>query len=140
MAIIRLLDRQLYDQMPDAYAVLFEMAVKRSKRSAPEPDISIVHASAVEDDKSIYLPADVLVAAEIISPESEERDREDKPLLYAAMGIPTFWLIERGPDGAPMVHEHQLYGGAYRLMKTHVGRMKTEIPFSMDVRLGPPRA
>ncbi len=139
MAIIRMLDRQLYEQVPEQYALLFEMAVKRSNRSAPEPDLSIVRASAVEADKSVYAPADVLVAAEIVSPESEERDREDKPLIYAAMGIPTYWLIERGPDLAPIVHEHQLYGGAYRLMHTHIGHMKTEVPFPMQVRLDAPR-
>ncbi|MBS2961808.1 Uma2 family endonuclease [Actinocrinis puniceicyclus] len=139
MAIIRMFDRQLYDQVPDEYALLFEMAVRRSNRSAPEPDLSIVRAGAVEADKSIYSPADVLVAAEIISPESEERDREDKPIMYAAMGIPTFWLVERGADLAPIVHEHQLYGGAYRLMRTHIGHLQTEIPFSMEVRLEAPK-
>lgn len=139
MAVIRMLDRQLYGKMPDDYALLFEMAVRRSNRSAPEPDLSIVHASAVEADKSIYSPADMLVAAEIVSPESEERDREDKPLIYAAMGIATFWLIERGPGLAPIVHEHQLYGGAYRLMRTHIGQMKTEIPFPIQLRLDAPK-
>jgi Uma2 family endonuclease len=135
MAVVRLLDRQLFDQVPDEFIVLFEMAIKRSKRSAPEPDVSVVHANAFKADKSVYLPEDVLVAAEIVSPESEERDREDKPFIYAAMGIPSYWLIERGDDDAPIVHEHQLYGGAYRLMHTHIGHMKTEIPFPIDLRL-----
>ena len=139
MAIIRMLDRLLYDQVPDEFALLFEMAVKRSKRSAPEPDFSIVQASAAELDKSVYLPGEVVVAAEITSPESEERDREDKPLMYAAMGIPTFWLIERGPDNAPIVHEHQLYGGAYRLMHTHIGHFKTDTPFPIDIPLAVPK-
>jgi Uma2 family endonuclease len=138
MAVLRMLDRQLYDQAPLEYAVLFEMAVKRSPRSAPEPDVAIAHAAAFESDKSIYLPEDILVAAEIVSPESEERDREDKPLIYAAMGIPTFWLIERGPDDVPIVHEHQLYGGAYRLMHTHIGQLVTDIPFSIDLRFTAP--
>jgi Uma2 family endonuclease len=139
MAIIRMLDRLLYDQVPDEFALLFEMAVKRSERSAPEPDFLIVQAGSTEMDKSIYLPEEVLLAAEIISPESEERDREDKPLMYASMGIPTFWLIERGKDNAPIVHEHHLYGGAYRLMHTHIGRLETEIPFPIDIPLGVPK-
>lgn len=59
--------------------------------------------------------------------------------MYAAMGIPTFWLIERGSDNAPIVHEHQLYAGACRLMRTHIGHLKTEIPFAIDFPLGVPR-
>jgi hypothetical protein len=73
-----------------------------------------------------------------VTPESEERDREDKPALYAAMGIPTFWLIERGKNNAPIVHEHQLVGGAYQLMRTQIGRLATEAPFAMDFPLDVP--
>jgi Uma2 family endonuclease len=126
-------------QAPADYDVIRETAVKRTVRSAPEPDILIVNARAADADVSVLSPQDVLVAAEVISPESEERDREDKPLIYAAMGIPSYWLIERGPDDAPIVNEHQLYGGAYRLMHTHIGRLKTEIPFPIDIPLEPQR-
>lgn len=139
MAVLDSLRAMLRNQAPGEYVVFREMAVKRTERSAPEPDLSIVRATAFDWDKSVYLPADVLLAAEAISPESEERDREDKPLIYAAMVIPTFWLIERGPDNAPIVHEHQLYGGAYRLMHTHIGRLKTEIPFPIDIPLEVPK-
>jgi Uma2 family endonuclease len=122
-------------QAPDWYEVVYRMAVKRSERCAPEPDISVMHASAFDLDKSVLRPEDVVLVAEVVCPGSEKRDREDKPLIYAAMGIPSFWLIERGPDLAPIVHEHHLYGGAYRLMQTHIGRVTTEMPFPLDVRL-----
>ena len=139
MKVVDALVRLLGAQCPSEYVVLREMAVKRTKRSAPEPDLSIARASAFDWDKTVLSPADVVLAAEAISPESEERDREDKPLIYAAMGIPTFWLIERGPTLAPIVHEHQLYGGSYRLMHTHIGHLKTEVPFPIDIPLGIPK-
>lgn len=139
MFTIRLLERLLVAQAPSEYVILREMAVKRSARSAPEPDLSIVKASAAADwDRSIYLPEDVLLAVEVISPESEERDREDKPFIYGAMGIPAFWLIERGADFAPIVHEHRLRAGSYRLMRTHIGRLATDTPFSIDIPLEAP--
>jgi Uma2 family endonuclease len=134
-ALLRLLE----SQVPDEYVAMYRMAVKRSERSAPEPDISIMYGDAFDLDKSVLLPSEVLLVGEVISPESEKRDREDKPLLYAAMGIPTFWLVERGPDLAPIVHEHQLYGGAYRLMHTHIGHLKTEIPYPIDIPLEAPK-
>jgi hypothetical protein len=36
------------------------------------------------------------------------------------------------------VHEHYLYAGVYKLMKTHVGRLTTEIPFPIDIPLVDP--
>lgn len=139
MAVMDMLKALLREKCPEQFVVQREMAIKRSTRSAPEPDLSIVKASAAADwDRSIYLPEDVLLAAEVISPESEERDREDKPFIYGAMGIPTFWLIERGADFAPIVHEHRLYAGSYRLMRTHNGRLATDTPFPIDIPLDPP--
>jgi len=138
MALIGVLWWHMRSQAPAEFRVMREMAVKRSERSAPEPDLSIIRAEAYDRHKSIFLPADIVLAAEVISSESEERDREDKPILYAAMGIPTFWLIECGPDDTPIVHEHQLYGGGYHLMHTHIGHLKTAIPFPIDIPLEVP--
>ena len=133
------LQRLVESQTPRAYEVLHRMAIKLTERTAPEPDVSIMHAGAWDLDRSVLDPNDVVLVAEVISPESEERDREDKPLMYAAMGIPTFWLIERGPDNAPIVHEHHRYGGVYQLRHTHIGRLKTEVPFPIDIPLEVPK-
>jgi Uma2 family endonuclease len=140
MAVMDMLKVLLRGQCPEEFVVQREMAVRKSLRSAPEPDLSIVKASAANWDRSIYLPEEVLLVAEVISPESEERDREDKPIMYAAMGIPTFWLIERGKNDAPIVHEHQLIRGGYRLMRTHIDRLTTQTPFPMDMALDVPTA
>lgn len=138
MAAVSGLERLIDGRCPPQYVTQQRMAIRKSTRTAPEPDISIVHASAFDFDKSVYLPEEVLLAAEVVSPESEERDREDKPSLYAAMGIPTYWLIEMGEDFAPIVHEHYLYAGVYKPMKTHIGRLKTEVPFPIDIPLVDP--
>jgi Uma2 family endonuclease len=139
MAVMDMLKALLRSQCPEAFVVQREMAVRKSNRSAPEPDLSVVAASAALDwDKSIYLPEEVALVAEVVSPESEERDREDKPLMYAAMGIPAFWLIERGEDNAPVVYEHHLADGVYRLVRTHVGRLSTQTPFPLDILLDAP--
>jgi Uma2 family endonuclease len=138
MAFIDALKILIREQCPPEYAVQREMAIRKSLRSAPEPDLSIVCASAVDWDKSVYLPEEVVLVAEVISPESEERDREDKPVMYSMMGIPTYWLVERGKDNAPIVHEHYLYAGVYKRMKTHTGRLTTEVPFPIDIPLVAP--
>jgi Uma2 family endonuclease len=140
MQAVRDLQEHLIALAPSLYSVARRMAVKCSEHCAPEPDISVMHASAVDMDKSVLLPEELLLVAEVVCPGSEERDRKDKPLMYAAMGIPTFWLIESDPDLTPIVYEHQLHGGAYRLMRTHTGHFKTEIPFPIDIPLEVPSA
>jgi Uma2 family endonuclease len=139
-AAVGTLQSSIGEICPAQYEIEYRMAIRKTPRTAPEPDLSIVRADAHHWDKSCYLPEEVLLAAEVISPESEERDREDKPILYGTMGIPTFWLIERGKDNAPMVHEHRLIDGGYRLMKTHIGRLTTDIPFPIDIPLFDPTA
>lgn len=39
-----------------------------------------------------YQAADVLLAVEVVSPDSGARDRETEPHKYAGAGIPSFWL------------------------------------------------
>src|ERR1700730_5617673 len=53
-------------QAPAEYDVIRETAVKRTKRSAPEPDVLIVSASAANADTSVLRPEDVMVAAEVV--------------------------------------------------------------------------
>lgn len=140
MEVVDALKALIVAQCPADYRVQREMAIKKTMRSAPEPDLSIVYAKAYRRDKSICLPEEVILTGEVISTESEERDREDKPVIYAMMGIPTYWLIEIAEDFTPVVHEHYLYAGVYKHMKTHTGRLTTTVPFPIDIPLVDPTA
>jgi Uma2 family endonuclease len=141
MTVTSMFVARLQVQCSELFVVQREMAIRKSNRSAPEPDLSIVRASAALDrDKSVYLPEEVVLVAEVVSPESEKRDHQDKPEMYAAMGIPSFWLLERGKDNAPIVHGHHLAGDEYRLVRTHIDRLTTETPFAIDFILAAPTA
>ena len=133
--VVSALQTAIEEQCPPHYVTQYRMAIRKSPRTLPEPDFSIIHASAFDLNKIFYLPGDVAVVAEVVTPESEERDREDKPSLYADMGIPVFWLVEPSEDGGPIVHEHLLAEGMYRLIRTHIGRLRTGIPFPIDIPL-----
>ncbi|AGL21072.1 Uma2 family endonuclease [Actinoplanes sp. N902-109] len=37
------------------------------------------------------------MTAEVVSPGTKRRDRMEKPVEYAAAGIPHFWRIEQNP-------------------------------------------
>ena len=62
--------------------------------SGREPDLLFVATMHADRVKETYLdgPADLVV--EIVSPESEARDRREKFLEYELAGIPEYWLID----------------------------------------------
>ncbi|MEW1550257.1 Uma2 family endonuclease [Streptomyces tsukubensis] len=86
-----------------------------------------------------YSAADVVLAIEVVSPDSESRDRSTKPLKYATAGIPHFWLVERDPrTKRPVVHTHirSATGRGYEPTGVHRDRLKVDEPFTIDIDLG----
>jgi Uma2 family endonuclease len=61
-------------------------------------------AVADDDDRTSYSPGEVHLVGEVVSPESEERDRKTKPPRYAEAGIAHFWRVEEndGKLGVPV--------------------------------------
>ena len=80
-----------------------------TRPSGREPDLLFVANQHADRLRETYLdgPADLVV--EIVSPESDERDRGEKFVEYEGAGIPEYWLIDplrqeaffyqRGADG-----------------------------------------
>ncbi|WP_329088765.1 MULTISPECIES: Uma2 family endonuclease [unclassified Streptosporangium] len=137
MSTLFLLESELRRAVPADLRVRREMTMTLGKRQRPEPDLLVVHAEAVKDLKqTTYQPADVVLAVEVVSAESEIRDRERKPVLYAQAGIDHFWRIEE-KDGRPVVYVYELDPAtkAYALMGIHHDRLKINVPFDVDVDL-----
>ncbi|MFE7109323.1 Uma2 family endonuclease [Streptomyces sp. NPDC057575] len=114
-----------------------EMTVVLDQRNGPEPDVSVVRADAATDlEQTRFQAADVLLAVEVVSPDSEARDRDTKPGKYAAAGIPNFWLVEMaGTDRHPVVRVYELdpVSKAYALTGIHHDRLKASVPFPIDI-------
>lgn len=56
-----------------------------------------------------YYPArDYELVVEVVSPDSRRADRVNKPVTYAAAGIPEYWRVEEAEDGEAVVHQHRL--------------------------------
>jgi Uma2 family endonuclease len=80
-------------------AVSTETGVVLTGRTVREPDVSRFHPGVFPGYRRSQWPAaDVDCVVEVVSPESEKRDRIIKPDEYAAAGIPEFWLVEQHPD------------------------------------------
>ncbi|MDX5577864.1 Uma2 family endonuclease [Streptomyces griseus] len=135
--MIDLLMTGLRSTAPPEVKARREMTVVLDRRNAPEPDISVVRTEAVTGlDVTRYQAADVLLAVEVVSPDSEARDHEAKPHKYATAGIPHFWLVEMtGTDQHPVVRVYELdpVTKAYALTGIHHDRLKTGVPFPVDI-------
>lgn len=138
MRVVRLLDIELGRLAPwNSFRVSREMSIVLSRRQRPEPDVLVVRADAEIDDDATWYPAEaVVLAIEVISPESEIRDRERKPQLYARAGIPYFWLVEESA-GKPIVHayERNASTGVYDLIDVFRDRLTVAVPFPIDIDL-----
>ena len=123
---------------PSEMRVRREMSLIVGPRQRPEPDVVVMHATAVTGPDQTAYPAEAcLMAVEVVSPDSEERDRERKPLLYARAAIMHFWRVEDSGKGKPVVYVYELDPAtrAYALTGIHHDRLKLSVPFPLDIDL-----
>ncbi|WP_405777440.1 Uma2 family endonuclease [Streptomyces sp. NBC_01538] len=135
--MIDLLVTGLRRTVPKELKVRREMTVVLDRRNGPEPDVSVVHAGAVTGpDLTRFEAKDVLLAVEVVSPDSEARDRDAKPRKYAAAGIPYFWLVEMAdPNQHPVVRAYEIdpVNKTYALTGIHHDYLKLTVPYDIDV-------
>ncbi|KPC66181.1 Uma2 family endonuclease [Streptomyces chattanoogensis] len=136
---IDLLVSGLRHTVPPELKVKREITVVIDRRNGPEPDVSVVRAAAVRSRTQTHFQVrDVMLACEVVSPESEARDRDTKPHKYANAGIPYFWRIEMGgADDHPVVHVFELDAEArvYVPTGTYRNRLKLSVPYDIDIDL-----
>ena len=124
-------------QAPHHLFALGQMDVKLGHRMRPCPDVLVMDAAAANDDsRTSYTAAEVHLVVEVVSPESEERDRKMKPPRYAEAGIAHLWRVEEN-DGKPVVYVYELDPAtkAYALTGIHHGKLGVPVPFEIDIHL-----
>jgi Uma2 family endonuclease len=99
-----------------------EVGVVIGPSAVPVPDVTVFRAGAVIDqDKSQFPAADVACVAEIVSPESRDRDLAEKPPKYARAGIPEYWIVDQ-ESGKIIVRQYGLTptteGDQYTLIRS----------------------
>jgi Uma2 family endonuclease len=135
---ISLLHQELDRQAPTHLRADREMAVRLSNRQMPEPDVLVVSTEAFDrdDPSTYYFAEDLVLAVEVVSPDSEERDREVKPARYARARIPYYWRVEQR-DGETVVYAYELdpATNGYGPVGIFHTRLKTAVPFPIDIAL-----
>ncbi|MGY1498403.1 Uma2 family endonuclease [Streptomyces sp. QTS52] len=135
--MIDLLVAGLRRTAPKGMKIVREMTVVLDRHNGPEPDVSVVRAEAVTGlDQTRFDVKDVVLAIEVVSPDSEARDRDAKPRKYAAAGIPYFWLVEMADSNQhPVVRAYEIdpVNKTYALTGIHHDRLKLTAPYDIDV-------
>ncbi len=115
------------------------MAVRLDYDYQREPDVLIVTVEGYDNEEreTWYGPEEVLLAVEVVSPESRKRDRVEKPVEYAEAGIPHFWRVERdGLGGVFHVFELEETTHTYVPTGIHHERLRLTVPFAIDIPIG----
>lgn len=86
----------LHAQAPDDLVVGENAGVAMAKRRTYRiPDIVVLRASAIDGDESEFHPADVVLAVEVVSPNSGGDDLVMKRYQYGKAGIPHYWIVDQ---------------------------------------------
>ncbi|WP_234535430.1 Uma2 family endonuclease [Streptomyces shenzhenensis] len=135
---MRLLDNALLAQAPDHLDVDREMTVRLDDKNRPEPDIVVFSKDACTGpNQTWYKPEDVVLAVEVVSADSRERDREVKPRKYAAVGVRHYWRVEQDDEGLPVAYVYELDPATkvYLLTGIFHDRLKLTVPFDIEIDL-----
>jgi Uma2 family endonuclease len=134
-----LLENALRGLAPANLRVRREMTIVLNRTNRPEPDLCVVRAEAASKsaDETAYQAQDVLLAVEVMSPESRDRDLKRKPQLYAQAGIPHFWRVQQGEGRRPIVFVYELdeVTESYLAVGVFHDHLKLSEPFEIDVDL-----
>ncbi|MFD8754319.1 Uma2 family endonuclease [Kitasatospora sp. NPDC059577] len=141
MSTLRVLEWALVRAVPPGWAVWREMTIMLNRRNRLEPDLLVVDKRVNSGPRgrkgTSCQPEDVLLAVEVVSEESQERDRDTKPRKYAAAGIAHFWRVEDDDDGRPVVYVYELDPAtrAYGLTGIYHKQLKVDRPFPVEIDL-----
>lgn len=114
---------QLAAQLPAKLEVLpeIEMVVTAGRRpTVRTPDIVVLPAERPDADARRCNAMDVLLAVEVVSPGSDDRDHVTKYIEYSEIGIPGYWVLDLEDQE---LSAFRLIDGEYE----YVGRSGTEI-------------
>jgi Uma2 family endonuclease len=136
MRVVSFLENEIRRAAPQGLLVRREMSVILGKHQRPQPDLFVIPASADRPRQTFYRGQDLILAVEVVSPESMVRDRSRKPTLYAEAGIAHFWRVEDHSDKAVVyVYELDPATGSYTATGIHHDRLKLTAPFDLDIDL-----
>lgn len=84
-----------------------------SKTEVRQPDLIMIHRSNLEIITRRGIEGIPDLVAEILSPHSVKRDKQKKLRVYAAYGIPEYWIVDPAHES---LEQYVLGDGKYELL------------------------
>ena len=110
-----------------------KVAYRLSDRTAPEPDLAFVAAHRLDRIKPGYVDGPPDLAVEIVSPDSVDRDYEEKRRRHEAAGVLEYWIIDPLESTATfLVREGDVF--VEQIAREHLYHSRVLEGFELDTR------
>jgi hypothetical protein len=125
----------IHEILPSGWKVFVQRPVTLAT-AEPEPDLSVVRGDGADFKAHHPRPADIVLLVEVAD-SSLEFDRHVKLRMYAAAGVPEYWIVNLR-DRQVELHRNPVRaadssGAAYA--PSEVVPASAKIPFNLDGRL-----
>ena len=133
--VVHALAGALAGQAPASIEIDCQITVRLDERTRLEPDV-VATTAEFDPDRTAFLPEQVVLAVEVVSPESEHRDRTVKLRKYAEASIKHYWLVAE-EDYQPVVHVYELDAptGTYAPAGIFRDSLVRPVPFPVSIDL-----
>ncbi len=129
-ALIPVLDEHRWEGWAGNVDVCIE-----GSRDPVEPDFVLAPADCPRWGNRELLSSGLIMVAEVVSTSSVRRDREDKPPLYAAGGVPIYLLIDTVAEPPSVTVYSDIRDGVYRTTATVPVGTPLRLPAPIDFEL-----
>ena len=119
---------------PPGYMVVTDLSLRIDARNEPRPDVVVI--SLDHANVSPVPVEDVLLAVEVISPDSHFRDNYAKAKVYAAAGVANYWVIDPLlEEGVVLSAFHPGPRGDYDMVISTRQVFATDVPYPVTIDL-----
>ncbi len=125
--------RQFVEERKLGRLTINKVAFRLSDRTAPEPDLAFVASHRMNIIKPGYVDGPPDLVIEIVSPDSVERDYENKRVRYETAGVREYWIIDPLENSATfLVREGDSFVEQH--LGDHIFKSRVLPQFEIDVR------
>ncbi|HET9517613.1 MAG TPA: Uma2 family endonuclease [Actinoplanes sp.] len=128
---VGLLWQWLSDHAPLGYLPCTNVGILIGLRDTFEPDLAVLRPPLVRGHH-FFDPHQVALAVEVVTDDTQRRDRLEKPTEYAAAGIAHYWRVELDPLH---VHAYDLVDGRYHRVADAASELVLSAPFPIRLPL-----
>lgn len=119
---------------PPDLAPIIDLSLEIDYRNEPRPDVLVVRPDHA--DVTPMPVGDALLVVEVISPTSHFRDMYAKAKVYAAAGVPSYWVVDPMFEDGIVLTEFRIGdNGAYEMVTSTNKVFTTDVPYPVTIDL-----